>query len=380
MKVFLYFRSFGGGVQRGQVVLANELASHGFEITVVMPKARGAFLEMLTPEVRLVDLDASHPLLAVIGLARLLRRSQPRALIASQTGGINIAVLARAIGAVDVAIIAVQHNVLSQVCRQSKSWQMRNIMPMLVRLFYPMADHLVSVSRGAAADLATMAGLPDDGIAVVPNMPLSTDVAELSGLPTECPWLDNKETPVILAVGGLRPVKDHEMLLRAFALVREMRPARLVILGRGEPSRLDQLGRLARQLEVQDDVLFAGHQPNPFAYMARADVFALTSQHEGFSNVLVEALACGCPVVSTDCPYGPREILDGGSYGHLVPVGDHRAMASAIVGMMCGRGGFAKEKLQRRAAEFSVDVLVGRYLSLLRSASNDFPIPSRVTG
>jgi glycosyltransferase involved in cell wall biosynthesis len=361
-------------------VLANELASHGLDITVVMPKARGAFLKMLTPEVRLVDLDASHQLLAVIGLARLLRRSRPHALIASQTAGINVAVMARAIGAVDVAIIAVQHNVLSKVCRQSESWQMRTVMPMLVRLFYPMADNVVSVSRGAAADLAIMTGLPDDDITVVPNMPLPADFAELSELPTGCPWLDDKAIPVILAVGGLRPVKDHEMLLKAFALVRKMHPARLVILGSGDSSRLDRLDKLARQLDVQDDVLFAGHQPNPFAYMARADVFALTSQHEGFSNVLVEALACGCPIVSTDCPYGPREILDRGLYGHLVPVGDHHEMASAIAGMLCGRRGFSREMLQRRAAEFSVDVLVGRYLSLLRSASNDFPIPSQVAG
>jgi glycosyltransferase involved in cell wall biosynthesis len=380
MKVFLYFRSFAGGVQRGQVVLANELSAHGLEVTVVMPKARGAFLEMLAPEVRLVDLGASRPLLAVIGLARLLRRSRPHALIASQTSGVNVAVMARAIGAVDVAIIAVQHNVLSKVCRQSDSWRMRTVMPMLVRLFYPMADRVVSVSRGAADDLASMTGLPDDDIAVVPNMPLPADVAALSELPTGCPWLDHKEVPVILAVGGLRPVKDHEMLLEAFALVRRMRPARLVILGRGDASRRKRLDALARQLQVQDDVLFAGHQPNPFAYMARADVFALSSRHEGFSNVLVEALACGCPIVSTDCPYGPREILERGLYGQLVPVGDHHEMASAIATMLSGGLRFSREMLQRRAAEFSVDVLVGRYLSLLRSAGNDCPIPSHVAG
>jgi glycosyltransferase involved in cell wall biosynthesis len=132
-----------------------------------------------------------------------------------------------------------------------------------------------------------------------------------------------------LAVGRLGRVKDYPTLIRAFAKLRENREVRLVILGEGnERSRLESL---VRELKLQDCVKMPGYVSNPFAYMARASLFALTSLREGLSNVLVEALYCGCPAVATDCPVGPREVLRGGEYGRLVPVGDDNALAQAML-------------------------------------------------
>jgi glycosyltransferase involved in cell wall biosynthesis len=364
MRIALYFPAPGGGVQRGQVVLANALAARGIEVMCIMPRARGPFLQQLAPGISLTDLRARHPIIAAVRLARFLRRCRPNALIASQAVGINTAVATRALAVADVPVIGVQHNVLSELCRQSKSLQMRRIVPLLARMFYPLADRIVAVSQGVAADLETVTGVPEDEIAVIPSTTLTPEIPALAQQPTGWPWLDSKSRPVVLAVGNLRPVKDHAMLIRAFARVRRERPAYLVVLGEGEER--PKLELLARELGVDPDVHIAGHESNPYAYMARADVLALSSRHEGFGNVLVEAMACGCQVVSTDCPHGPGEILEGGRYGRLVPVGNEAAMATAIMETLDEiMPRVDSAQLPQRAAEFSLDRMVNRYLDVL---------------
>ena len=162
-------------------------------------------------------------------------------------------------------------------------------------------------------------------------------------------------------MGNLIRIKDFATLIRAFARLRATRPARLVILGEGpEHGSLEQL---ARQLGVAPDVDLPGFTINPYAFMARADVFALASRVEGLSNAIIEALACGCPVVSTDCPNGPAEVLEHGRYGRLVPVGDEAALTEAIAATL--QASPDRDKLRRRAADFSVERATERYLQLL---------------
>ena len=185
----------------------------------------------------------------------------------------------------------------------------------------------------------------------------------MAAAPAPHPWFAPREPPVILGVGRLTPQKDFPTLLRAFALVRARRRARLVIVGEGRPEARDALLRLAAELGCGEDVSLTGFTHNPFCYMAAASVFVLSSLHEGLPGVLIQALACGVPVVSTDCPSGPREILEGGRYGRLVALGDFSAMADAI-GEALGRPG-DREARMARGRQFTVERAVDRYLGLL---------------
>ena len=244
----------------------------------------------------------------------------------------------------------------------------------LQRSLYPTAEAVVAVSRGVAEDVAARSGLPAERVSVVYNPAVTPEIGALSAAPVPHPWLAGDGPPVVLAVGRLGAAKDFPMLIRAFALLHGRQPARLVILGKDkDPRKTDkrvaEYRALADGLGVADDVDFPGFTANPFAWMARASVLAVSSRHEGFCNVIAEALACGCPVVSTDCPSGPAEILDGGRFGRLVPVGDAAAMADALAATLAEPP--APDLLRARAQVFSLARAVDRYQGLLFGQPND---------
>jgi glycosyltransferase involved in cell wall biosynthesis len=359
--VALFFAAKGGGVQRVSVTIANALAARGVEVACVLPEATGPFLERLSPETTLVDLGTRRPLRLVLRLARWLRKAKPAAIIAAQQHAIVAALLARRLAGIHVRVTVVQHNTLSELCRQSRRPAVRWLLPSVARLLFRQADQVCAVSEGVARDLAAVTGIPLRDIQVVHNPAMTPEIAEQAERASGHAWLDAKERPVILGVGTLIPHKDFATLIRAFARVRRTQPARLVILGEGgERPRLE---RLARELEVGADVDLPGFQLNPYAFMARADVFVVSSRVEGMPVAIIEALACGCPVVSTDCPSGPAEILQNGRHGRLVPVGDEAALAEAIAATL--RAAPDREHLRRRAADFSVERATDRYLQLL---------------
>jgi glycosyltransferase involved in cell wall biosynthesis len=247
------------------------------------------------------------------------------------------------------------------------TWK-RRAFPGLIRRNYLAADAVVAVSEGVADDLAAHFGIPRDRISVVHNPVVSGSLKEKAAAPIDHPWLASGAPPVVLSAGRLHPTKDYPTLIRSFARLRQVREARLLILGSGKNDeetarRRAELIELAAELGVSEDVDLPGFVPNPLPYMARAAVFVLSSLWEGFGNVLVEALACGCPVVSTDCPSGPAEILDHGRYGRLVPVGDDSAMAEAMLTVL--RNPPDRDVLRARGALFTVDRAVDAYLDLL---------------
>ncbi len=225
------------------------------------------------------------------------------------------------------------------------------------------AAHFVGVSQGTSERLAAVVGAPNGGITTIYN-PVVTRTLQngMTERPLH-PWLLDGGAPVVLAVGRLERPKDFPTLLKAFARLALRRPCRLIILGEGKERK--KLQGLVQKLKLDDRVSLPGWVDNPFAYMSRAALFVLSSIHEGFSMVLVEALACGCPCVSTDCPAGPVEILQDGKFGPLVAVGDEVGLAETMDRVLDRPPD--KRMLQRRAADFSVDTAASAYEGLIQT-------------
>lgn len=296
-------------------------------------------------------------------LARYLQRERPEVML-STSNPANLAALwsRRMSGAATATAISVNVQLSDAVAGLPRPWG--RIFHDLIRRSYPNADALIAISDGVADDLARLTGIDRERIVRIYNPVNALAVQEGAREAVDHPWLWRTGAPVVLAAGKLKPQKDFATLLRAFAHLRKVSAARLIILGEGEER--GRLLALAARLGIREDIDLPGYVRNPFAWMARAAVFVLSSAWEGFSNVLAEALACGCPVVSTDCRSGPRELLAGGAYGPLVPVGDDRALAAAIVSSL--KMPPDRERLRSRAAMFATGAAAASYLEVLQSA------------
>jgi glycosyltransferase involved in cell wall biosynthesis len=317
----------GGGAQRVIVNLVQGITERGLPVDVVLALAEGEFLEQLPASVRVVDLRAGRVLRSLGPLARYLRRERPRALVSSLSHANVVAVVAARLARRATPVIVTVHNTMSESTRE-RGAMAGGLWPSLMRAFYPWASRVVAVSRGAADDLARTTGLRRDDIEVVYNPVITPPVMALARQRADHPWLASGQPPVILGVGRLTPQKDFPTLLRAFAEVRRGRAARLIILGEGEDR--PALERQAADLGIAGDVALPGFRENAMSYMAGSALFVLSSAWEGLPTVLIEALAAGARVVSTDCPSGPREILQEGRLGALVPVGNSAALAAAM--------------------------------------------------
>jgi len=353
----------GGGAERVTVNLAEAITERGLPVDLVLVAAEGVFLEQLSPSVRVVDLHARRTLRSIGPLASYLRRERPRVLVSSIGHANLVALWAGRLARQVAPIVVVEHNTLSQEAGQERRLAGR-IWPQLLRTFYPWADRIVAVSRDAADDLARTSGLARDSIEVVYNPVITPSLLASAREVPDHPWFGPGEPPIVLGVGRLTRQKDFSTLLRAFAQVRRQRPARLVILGDGEERAA--LEALAGQLSLVEDVSLPGFRQNALAYMAGAAVFALSSAWEGLPTVLIEALAMGARVVSTDCPSGPREILQDGRLGTLVPVGDPAALATAILQALDRPASGAP---MDALAPFTRDASVDHYLRVIESVS-----------
>ena len=232
-----------------------------------------------------------------------------------------------------------------------------------VRYLFSGATHFVAVSQGVSDSLANAVGVPREKITTIYNPVVTPDLDDKAVEIADHPWFRDDGAPVLLAVGRLEKEKDYPTLIRAFARLAARRSCRLIILGEG--SQRTETEGLIEEFKLTDRVSLPGWVENPFAFMARASLFVLSSRWEGLPTVLVEAMACGCPCVSTDCPSGPAEILQDGEFGVLVPVGDSEALAEAMERVLDDPPD--RRLLQQRAAYFSADRAVAAYEDLIAS-------------
>ena len=346
-----------GGAERVLVTLANRFAECGHSVQMVLMKPEGELRKELSPAVQIVDLKTYRIWRTVLPLVRYLRRERPDALLSTLSQPNLVAILARRLARVPTRVVVREANTPTREFGSAVKLKDR-LVPALIARAYRHADAVVAVSQGVQADLLRLTRLPETRIPCIYNPVITRKLLQQREEPVDHSWFAAGAPPVVLAVGRLTPQKDFPTLLRAFA--RLPVPARLLILGEGE--QRTELERLTRELGVADSVQMPGYEPNPFKYMRRAAVFVLSSRYEGLPNALIQAMACGCPVVATDCPSGPREILADGKYGLLVPVGDVDALADAILQGLQGRiPPTPPEWLQ----QFEENHIVAQYLRVL---------------
>jgi glycosyltransferase involved in cell wall biosynthesis len=328
----------------------------------VLMAAKGAFLDQLPPSVRLIDLGAHRLIRTLLPLTMYLRRERPGVLVSSMSHANLVALWAAALAQSRTPVVVTVHNTLSESTRHRGRF-VGAVWARLLRTFYPWAASVVAVSHGAADDLVRTSGVVPDRVRVIYNPVITPGMLAVARQAPDHPWFGSGQPPVILGVGRLTRQKDFATLIRSFAeLRRRSHSARLIILGEGEER--PALEALADQLGVREDVALPGFRENALSYMAASAVFVLSSAWEGLPTVLIEALAAGTRVVATDCPSGPREILQGGRLGSLVPVGDVAALAGAIEGSLnAPRGAIPADAL----TPFTWNAAVDQYLCLIEN-------------
>lgn len=342
------------------VNLCRGMAEAGYPVDLVLVRSDSEHLQGLPDSVRVVKLGARHTLGSILALAGYLRRERPVALLAAKDRAGQSAIIARWLSGRPVRVVFRIGTTVSAAL-EGRSSLTKALWYLPMRVLYRFADAVVGVSQGVADDLKQITRLPESRFRVIANPVITPDLIGQAREPVDHPWLNESATPVILGIGRLTRQKDFPTLLKAFALVAADLDCRLMILGEGRDR--GALEKLAEELGVHDRVALIGFRSNPYAYLQQAKLFVLSSAWEGSPNALTEALALGVPVVATDCPSGPREILDGGRLAPLVPVGDAQALSIAMRKVLCHPP--EAEGLRRAAAEYSMDRSSRRYLAVL---------------
>lgn len=347
-KILFVIRDMGGGgEQRVMMVLLRHLARTRFEPVVAVCGPKTDYYKKDMPRDVSTNFLNRKNLLdiprIIFSLSRLIKREAPDIVCGFSLSSNLLMFLSRWLSRINIPLIFTEHSNLTQLLKQYPRFSF--VKRLLIRKFYPMADHIICVSKGVRDNLAVDFSVPvsDDKCTVIYN-PIEIECIKAQTKKAVSHLWFMEKRPVIVACGRLNPQKNYPLLLKAVAMASEEIPdIRLIILGDGELR--DMLSSYANELGIAGKVDFVGFQKNPFTFMARADVFILSSLWEGFGVVLIEAMACGTAVVSTRCPSGPDETITHEVNGLLVPVGDERALADAILRLL------KDESLRRTLAE-----------------------------
>jgi len=346
----------GGGAQKVIVNLVNvlpELTDH--PIHVVLARKEGEFLDELRPEVQVINLGTKRASRSVFALARYMRRHKPQVLMSSMNYVNIICMLAGLLARRPCRIVLREASVVLPQSGIIFVRLRRNRLIYLARFFYPLADGIVANSQGTLESMEG-AGIKVRSKASVISNPIT--IPSPGPEPISLEWLPEPCPPFICSVGRLSEAKGFDTLLAAFARLEDAR-LHLVILGEGKLR--ESLTRQAQALGIKERVHMPGFVQNPLAVVRKSEAFVLSSRWEGFGNVLVEALATGVPVVSTDCPGAPRDILENGTHGHLVPYDDSQALAQGISKALEQPAGTPESRMAR-AEDFSAQKIAKEYL------------------
>jgi glycosyltransferase involved in cell wall biosynthesis len=348
----------GGGAQKVTINLIKGILKRDIPVDLILASNEGHYLHQLPQQVRIFNLAVERVIKAILPLSNYLKQNRPFALVSNMSHANVVASLAKKLARTEGKLILVEHNTFSA----NKSNLIRaRFVPPLMQWLYPNIDNIVAVSQGVAEDLEFQLCLKKGKVNVIYNPIVDEQLITHAKTPLNHPWFKKGSSPVFLAVGRLTEQKDFSTLIKAFALVRKQRLAQLIILGEGELRT--ELEAMINHLGISEDVSLHGFVENPYSYMYNASAFILSSRWEGLPTVLIEAMACGCPVVATDCPSGPQEILEAGKYGTLIPVGDARAMSAAMLDIL--NTSLDRDVLRQRAMDFSIEQATSKYLLLL---------------
>jgi glycosyltransferase involved in cell wall biosynthesis len=349
----------GGGAQRDMILLCNALATKGVQITVLALRPEGPLRSLLDPSIRVAQVPGGQIRYAVPGLRRLLRDMGPAAVISSEAS-LNLCTLiaVRSLPRGRRPKLVLREVGSPSIAQHHDPYAQNRIAYRILRRFYRYADRIIALTEGARRDLKENFAVPDQVISVM----LTNAVIPPAAAERIAQWdgESGRDRGLIVCVGRLSPEKDQRMLIRAVNMLPAGLPWRLAIVGDG--AERPALEALVSKLGLTDRVTFTGQVADPFAWMMRARVAVCASIYEGLCNAIIEALACGTPVVSTNCPYGPFEILQGGRFGALTPVGDAQAMATAIATALVEKPD--RGALRARGFDYTVTRAAERFLEI----------------
>lgn len=370
-RIAIYLHTlFNGGIERVMFNLIQGFLDRGITVDLVLDFLVYSPFEGLFPDrARLVKLDANNFAKRITRLSDYLRVNSPDVLLSATHFSNEVACVAKIVSRSKTRIVLSEHTNLSSDIADSRRWIRRVLLPWTTRNIYPLADGVVAVSNGVADDMCHVSGLPRTKVQTIYNPIDRGHLLKMAQEPLDSSWFGPGQPPVILGIGRLETQKNFSNLLHAFQSVRQGREAKLVILGEG--SQRERLTATIAELGLKESVSLPGFVANPVTYIAKSAVFAMSSAWEGMPVSLIEALMLGTPVVSTDCPSGPAEILDGGRYGRLVPPNDSSALASAIDAALDGDRKPADETW---LAQFDADKITEKYLDLMSSSTRSLMV------
>lgn len=370
-----------GGADRVTLTLLEKLDRKRYAPTLVLVRREGAWVDRVPADVPVIDLRARRLLTSIPALARTLRELQPDIFLCTAGGANVVAVAAHRLARSRARLVLSERNAINRPGFERRA---RFEVP-LKRMLYPLADEITAVSDGVAQSLTKVLRLPPQRVRAVYNPVVTPELPGLAAEPLEPAWrawFEDPAQPTILAVGRLVGQKDYPTMLRALVELRKRRPARLIILGKGPEQ--DALEAKARELGLAlgEHVVFAGFDQNPFRWMARAPLLWQSSVTEGLPGTLIQSMACGTPVVATDCDFGPREVVRDSIDGFLVPVGDVHALADRAQRLLDDpalRQRMATEAFEA-AKRYTVAASLQRYMDALDGRAQIPHVPREASG